>query len=531
MSKCSYARLLVLLSCCLWLFCTLVRAGETDREADALFLDSDSGVEVVLDAQEGEFSRQNDASDRESTEDKLQSFMDACGFMLGWDDSEEKRVFFAHGIGQFDVDNPSTDATLIERRELAVVEAILRAKSDVIASIFSSDFSAVQRMEIPGTPEYAAFSEEFVPFQQELNALAMQLRQMQDEPQKSATWVDNAMTLLDGQIQRIAFSFGAEGSTADKQPLYENVLSSYSALEDKYDKLMERAEKMRITQSTSSDVSLSTRMPLVGGTVVHQVESWDPDTRMYSVGVVLCWSKQLQVAACATLSGEAVAFPEAARGPSMGEWLKQLDYSEAIGPRQFLDDKGRFQMIGISAMPVGRNAPQDTRNRRIADLNAQAMTLLSLFADVDVASDSSIRNIITEDEQNFTYSHIARNLKEFMTQSFTGKSVSGLQPRRRVRTKHRRSGHNMHVSVYAISAEDAAKAMQMRDANALAVIRVHKDLNTQWMSSNAIVRGIEAGESGLRGHTPAVPVDPNRVNVNSRNLLKKTAAPMPGIFY
>ncbi len=113
MSKCSHARSLVLLSCCLWSFCRLVSAGETDREADALFLDFDSGVEVVLDAQEGEFSRQDDVSGRESTEDKLQSFMDAGEFMLGWDDSEEKRVFLLmESVSSMSKTHPLTQPSL-----------------------------------------------------------------------------------------------------------------------------------------------------------------------------------------------------------------------------------------------------------------------------------------------------------------------------------------------------------------------------------------------------------------------------------
>ncbi len=415
-----------------------------------------------------------------------------------------------------------------------------------IASIFSADFSAAQRMEIPGTPEYAAFEQELARLQQELETLDWQLRQLLEEENiaftetlEGVTWGDRLMTLVDSLIQYVAGAFDAGKISAEKQSHYEDIKDRRQKIQAEYEYLKEQAAAMNtVIQSVSSEVSLAANMPLVGGTVIHQAEAWDPETRMYSVGVVLCWSKQLQVAACATLSGEAVEFPEAARGPSMSEWLQFLDYSEAIGPRQFLDDKGRFQMIGISAMPAGRNAPQDTRNRRIAELNAQAMTLLSLFADVEVASASALRSVIREDP---SYSRTVSILKESMTQSFTGKSVSGLQPRRRVKTKHNESGRNIHVSVYAINADDAAKAIQMRDANALAAIRVHKEQNAQRISNSALTQRIEAaksavadrlGASDLRERTqPTTPADSKRDNVKSRNSREKTATPMPGIFF
>ena len=60
-------------------------------------------------------------------------------------------------------------------------------------------------------------------------------------------------------------------------------------------------EKSRVISQFTSELSVFAKMPLLGGTVIQQAESWNKSDKQYQVAVLVCWSNGLEEAARAAL--------------------------------------------------------------------------------------------------------------------------------------------------------------------------------------------------------------------------------------
>ena len=139
-----------------------------------------------------------------------------------------------------------------------------------------------------------------------------------------------------------------------------------------------------MTSKFTSESSVFAKMPLLGGTVIQQTESWNKTDKQYQVAVLVCWSIGLEEAARAAMTGEPLLTgPQGDKSDTVQEWIKKQDLGAMVGSRQYLDGKGQRHFLGITARPVSRNAAKDSENRDLAAESAQVMTVYSLFADVD----------------------------------------------------------------------------------------------------------------------------------------------------
>lgn len=129
---------------------------------------------------------------------------------------------------------------------------------------------------------------------------------------------------------------------------------------------------------------------ILGATVLLQSEgNLDGE---YLMAVSLVWSKGFQKSAATIMSGTGAAAKCAPGKYSLEEWMKKnIDPVLVVGPRQYVDNKGKRHFIGIVSMPCGKGASsrQQLMLERVLQVKGQSSVAWALRSDVETSSVSS----------------------------------------------------------------------------------------------------------------------------------------------
>lgn len=444
----------------------------------------------------------------------LNDYAVAKRFITSWD-AENQRMFVVQSAS-FNTQNPAADPVFAESREVAMRQASLMAKSDILKFI-SMNMSAREQFDIPGTDIHEQLNGEFekakIRLGEQQKALAKLLEAVDKARADELAGVgfgDRAMELFDAAIKKINAEYTKEKVAADKIARVQDIEKRYRDAAEMLRQIESEAEKLRHKplDSTRSEVEIMSSMPLLGAVVVQTAESWNPDKKQYEVAVLTCWSPDFEKAARAALAGEVPCSDNIGR-ESLMEWLSTQDIGGLIGARQFLDPQGNRHFLGIAARPVLANSALDRRNRMAADAFASQQANFCLFADVStyLTARQQADSIMTED--GLSALKIASSLESRIQQSFSNMQIHGNAPIHRTTAIHPITGQELYVSVYGISPASAAQAMMAQQKAMLASIRLydvqnylrgrHEALTSRveeaQKSADSFKRGVDAGQS------------------------------------
>ena len=139
--------------------------------------------------------------------------------------------------------------------------------------------------------------------------------------------------------------------------------------------------------TTTSRVQFLAQHRILGATVLLQSESNLGGE--YLMAVSLVWSKGLQKSAAELMSGHGAAAATPPGKYSLKEWMKKkIDPALVVGPRQYVDNKGKRHFIGIVSMPYDESAParQRVMLERMLQIKGVATVAWSLRSDVETSS-------------------------------------------------------------------------------------------------------------------------------------------------
>ena len=142
--------------------------------------------------------------------------------------------------------------------------------------------------------------------------------------------------------------------------------------------------------TTSSHVQFLAKHQILGATILLQAESNLEGE--YLMAVSLVWSKGLQKSAQTIMSGIGAAKAERPGKYSLKDWLtKTIDLAQVVGPRQYVDNKGKRHFIGIVSLPCDKSLPmrQQLVVERMLQVKGAATVAWALRSDVETSSVSS----------------------------------------------------------------------------------------------------------------------------------------------
>ena len=205
-----------------------------------------------------------------------------------------------------------------------------------------------------------------------------------------------------------------------KLKLAEKLGSSLSAEEARSLWGVSDAEKDHAGITTLSKVRFLAKHQIYGATILLQSES-NLDGE-YLMAVSLVWSKGLQKSAETIMSGRGEAKTSIPGKYSLEKWLKQnIDASLVVGPRQYVDNKGKRHFIGIVSMPYDKTAPAKQRlmQERVLQVKAAATVAWSLRADIVTSSvaEMALKQISVNGKED---SEITSDLTQRIRQRFRG---------------------------------------------------------------------------------------------------------------
>lgn len=172
--------------------------------------------------------------------------------------------------------------------------------------------------------------------------------------------------------------------------------------------------------TTSSRIQFLARHQILGATVLLQAES-NLDGE-YLMAVSLLWSKGLQKSAQTIMSGIGSAKTEKPGKYSLEDWItKSIDPAQVVGPRQYVDNKGKRHFIGIVSFPCTEGMPVKKRValERMLQIKGAATVAWALRSDVETSSVSStiLNHTSTGDQET---ADVSSELTQRIHQRFRG---------------------------------------------------------------------------------------------------------------
>lgn len=403
--------------------------------------------------------------------EQAQSYLDNSPFTSGWND--DKKVFVAIGLAEFDSENPSYDDTFLIKRSLKTMQASLDAKSQIIEYV-RSEMSAIDKAVTPGTDLNQKFKDEIDKLQRKIefqkNTLAKLMNDVDTKEADSiagATFGDRLNSLMDAAIKKLDSNFDASNIDQKKKERFEKAKLKYQEAVVEYEQVQKKLQDTvgNIKETIQSKTESFAKMPLFGAITVAQFESWTDDR--YKIGLVTVWSANSEKAARAFISGE--SFKSRPGNKSLKEWVNNQDWSTSTGGRKYVDDKGTTHFIGIAASAIGKSATSERKGRGIAELNAKKEVAMSIFSDVE-AKKVAEQIMQTKGSLNKDESIAEESLSTNLQQNIRNRQISGLQKIFGKNLVHPISQQKMHVAIYSISGDSAKAALMLQERNYLTKI-------------------------------------------------------------
>lgn len=430
----------------------------------------DGGVQALEEAQESEPAPASE--DSPTAADILQKQMEAKGWSEGWD--EDKGRIIVVESADFNIKDPKNEPDkLFLLREAAVKRAVLQAKAKIIEMI-NTQMSASEKFDMPGTDINKQLGAESEKVQQAMADQQALLASLLDKTNKAEAdmlrgttfgqRLDDAMSAV---IKKLDAEYDAGKHDAAAKSRYETLKKQYEAASQEFAALKEKAEKLQanLQSRQESAVASMAKMPLYGTAVVMQTESWDDDSGMYQVAVMLTWSKALERSARAIVTGE--NFKCKPGKSTVQAWLAKQNMATFLGPRQFVDDKGNRWFLAATARPISNKMPSVKRNKMkgLAEMFAKQMAAFCVYGDVE--SFKQAQQIVEERGDGETESEYmtAESMAQKLSASFKNKTIRGLQKLKSAEVKHPITGDKIFVAVYGLNSSAAAAALEAERIN------------------------------------------------------------------
>lgn len=404
------------------------------------------------------------------------------GYKEGWVD--DKKRFIAIGVGEFNSEDPSIDpGKFCLNREIALQRALLDARATIV-EFANSKMDVSLQAETPGTDLNAAFGEEKEAALRRLATQQKAVAQLLEEVDKSqadalagVTGRDRVNAMMDAAIKRLDATYDSKNIEEAKRTKLENAKKRYAESLAELQKVDGEIKKAAgsVSRSFSSKVAKLAKMPLFGSTCIYQTESWDSKAEKYTVAAALVWSVGLEKATRGIIQGLDVVIDAPKKGVSLEQWLEGQDLGAMVGPRTFMDEKGQRYFIGIAARPVVSQASRMEKNRDIARLEADGMTVLSLRADIEVKKCAEIMAQTVNTSDSKEEEKAMESLSKMIKAEIKGQNINGLGKIYETEVNHTLTGVKMLVTVSGIKPDAVKAARTMEEINYAAAISANKE--------------------------------------------------------
>ena len=430
----------------------------------------------------------------------LSELADEKGWEEKWD--EEKGRIITIAAADFTSKDPAHDKDFFAKREMAIKRAILEGKAAIIEMI-NTEMSASEKLDMPGTDvnrELGAEAEKIrmaMASQQILLAdLLEQTDRAEAEMLRGTTFGQRLDDLMAAAIKRLDAEYDAGKHDEAAKSRYVALKAQCVAALREFDALKEKAEKLQesIQSKQESSVATMARMPLYGSTVIMQTESWDDRSEKYQVAVILTWSKTLERAVRAIVTGEDYKTKPGKK--SVQKWLKGQDVATMLGPRQYIDDKGDRWFLGVTARAYNDNMPSALRNKNkgLAEMFAKQMAAFCVFADVESYKRAQ-QAMETRGNETESTDTVAESYAQALSQSFAKKTIRGMQKLGGIETTHPITGDEIYVAIFGLNASSAAAALEVEKINYATKIMDNQHQTVERGRRSANAAAVKASEN------------------------------------
>ncbi len=444
--------------------------GDNQPAQSAAQVGNDGGVEAVREAQASQM--QPATRKRVSARKQLKDMMRARGWKERWDEKRGRTIVVESA--DFKSVDPATDDAFFVKREMAAKKAILSAKVAVIFQI-NQEMSAEDLFDMPGTDVNKELGAE-------REAVLTQLSEQQEAVAKLLDSVDQADArvlrgtplsarlddLLSAAIKKLDEHYDKNQHDEKAVARLAELKAQHETAVRKLDELYKKAESLQDTvrERQESAVTTMAKMPLYGATVIAQTESWNEESGVYEVAVMLCWSLDLERAARAVVTGEDFKLEADPDGIDIDSWIDKQVPACMVGPRQFVDKEGNRWFLGIAARGYDDSMSSSARrkNKSIAELYAQQMATFCVWADVESYKQAKT-SMETRGDDRRDVNVVAESLAEKLTQSFQNKTVRGLQKLYSDEVESPITGTTIYVAIYGLNASAAKDALESEKIN------------------------------------------------------------------
>lgn len=401
----------------------------------------------------------------------------------GWDEAKQRILVVEDA--DFNSDEPSKDPNFFALREMAAKRAVLQARAK-IAEYVNSEISAREMLDIPGTDVHKELGEEKARTDAALELQAAELASLLEQTDAAQADALRATTVKERLDDLFAAAIKKLDDEYDKDARQTAAKARLAELKAKYDEaaqrfadLVDRAEalKQEVKYRQESSISVQATLPLFGSTVIMQSESWNKASGKYQVAVLVCWSKALEQAARAIVTGTDCKVTPGAL--TIHQWLAKQDLATMVGPRQFIDDAGDRWFLGVTARPYDEemNSFARMRFKGLAESFAQQLACFSVFADAETQKHAA-QAMEVRGNANDPYSKdvnaIAESFEQQISQTLDNRVVRGLQKLAEEELKHPVTGEDIIVCVYGLNAAAATAALEIEKQNYVTLIDANR---------------------------------------------------------
>jgi hypothetical protein len=429
---------------------------------------------------EQEFQEKQSAVVRASRQESIsagemaQNYLDAKGKSTGWNPQKGTLLVVEQSIRDMN-DDPAYNGNFMNIRNMAAIEAVLRAKVAAIKSI-RSEMSAADILVGPGSNLDEQLSKDLKNARAKFEAQKRKLEKLLKEEniayqdvQDGVTFKDRFNSFFDAVIKKLDAKYDSEKIEAKKRKKYEKIKQRVAEANEIYTKSEQKLKALEgtIKQEQTSVREILSKMPLFGATVVEQFESYNEDEERYENAVIMLWSPKAEEASRAMLTGKDLIVPPGNK--SLQQYLQgnKDAWLTTTGGRRFRDSNGDVYYLGVGSEEIGNSASADRRAISMAKIEAQTQVAFALFADVKTQERLERKEQIRNGGQSKDFTQSVKSMSEELSQSFKNLQLQGASQVFQTRGIHPLSGKKIYVSVFAISAK-AAKAAIKAEASSYA---------------------------------------------------------------
>lgn len=396
-------------------------------------------------------------------------FINNAGVALGW--NEDKEIFVSLGVANYPTINPAIDPNFGQARALKAIEAGLFAKQDIIEYVrVDLDYSSL--VSLPETGLGTEFDQQRAELDRELQAAVFQYQTALAEVGAADAANLQGVTMgelvkegIAGFIQKnLNPELDIEAMEAEKRSRLEEAEASLLQYETRLEALEAKAEEMRgqVQQTQGFNIETYASLTVVGAIMVAQFESWMDNN--YETSVLYVWSPAQERQVRNILAGRTESVRPG--NQTIANYIRNTDWSSAIGGRKFADVNGEMHVIGIGAWPLRGNSSAQRRTAEGFALRmAQSQVALAFSGDVVSSSVAKAKadEMSTGGMEGETETQFAANFAQELSES-TQMTLQGVQSRYSNLLTHPISGQQIHVVVVSSSASQTGVAKDMEAA-------------------------------------------------------------------